>query len=160
MPAIPAILDTLNCGIPVPEHQTVIPWLISERDLYRLIPKDQFEFSSGGWPMLRFTLRGVRELFGWNFVTDPEARFTEIQFSNSDVNSLNETFTSTSTLLRRHMGDPNRIDGRTQLLWDNDRVWIDNSIFPAGDCDEAPESLVHMLSVTLRPSCRSASLAK
>jgi hypothetical protein len=59
-----ASVRDFHSQIPVAEYETQIPWLISENELYNYIPRDEFTFSSTGWPMLQFTILGITSVFG------------------------------------------------------------------------------------------------
>jgi len=122
-------LATLHDGIPVPEYDAHVPWLIDEQGLFRLIPRDAFTISLGGWPMLQFTLLGVAGTFGFNFVTHPDRKLIEVQFENDDETTIHQTFRDISVILRRQLGPPNsRNFPDDELRWDDGRIMVDNGI--------------------------------
>ena len=145
----------------MPEFAVFVPWLILESDLYRLIPERAFTDSVGGWPMLRFTLRGVTAVFGFNFVTDDAGRFTEVQRLNDALDAMRKrrSFRSASATLREHLGPPNVVDMPEfdHLRWDDGRVWVDNAITTSRSAPAAKQVTRHSLSVTLSPQCRPSA---
>ncbi|MDG4596692.1 MAG: hypothetical protein P9F75_13565 [Candidatus Contendobacter sp.] len=144
----------------MPELGAFVPWLIREPDLYPLIPEGAFTISVGGWPMLRFTLLGVTAVWGFNFVTDQDGRFTEVQVHNNAPEALRKrrSFRCSSAALRGHLGPPNVVDMPEfdHLRWDNGRVWVDNSITTGRPGLSAKPVTWHSLQVTLSPRCRQA----
>ena len=142
-------LAELHDGMPVPEYGAHVPWLITEPELYRLIPADVFTVSPGGWPMLGFTLLGVTGVFAFNFVTHHEHKLIEVQLHNDDESSLRESFRDASARLRERLGDPNRMDmpEYNHLLWRDERVWVKN-IISTGHPDPPGRAVTsHILSV-------------
>lgn len=150
--------SALHDGIPVPEFDAFVPWLIHEPDLYRLIPEGAFTVSVGGWPLLRFTLLGVKAVFGFNFVTDRARRLTEVQVFDSTPEAMRRrrAFRVSSAALRSQLGPPNVVDSPEfdHLRWDDGRVWIDNAITTGRPGLVATPITWHSLSVTLAPRCR------
>jgi hypothetical protein len=126
-----------RAGVHVPEHNVVVPWGVTESDLFALIPRTAFARSLGGWPTLHFTLLGVESVFAFNFVTHPEGRLVEVALSSgeerlraADENWFRREFTRLSRLLRRAMGKPNWIDlpRSRHLRWGNWRLWVDLAV--------------------------------
>jgi len=127
----------VRAGIPIPEHDVVVPWGATESDLFALIPRTAFARSLGGWPTLRFTLLGIEGVFGFNFVTHPERRLIEVALASgeewlraADEKWFRREFTRLSRLLRRAMGKPNWIDlpRKRHRRWGNWSLWVDLAV--------------------------------
>jgi hypothetical protein len=145
-------LNDFHLGIEIPEHGVFLPWLISESELYLAIPRDHFSFSSGGWPLLRFTALGIDAIFGFNFVTDPSERLLQIMYSEFDDQLMEERFSRWSLILANHLPEPTCSDEKSQM-WYDDKVVIDHSIRESYD----PEDLKYThdsyaLSISFRPA--------
>lgn len=121
-------LSDLHAGIYVPEFGTRVPWLITENELFEYIPKDNFTFSLAGWPMLQCSILGVRALFGWNFVTHPDERLIELQFENSDQETIKQTVLAVSDALREHLGEPNVVSLPENQRWQDEHILVINRI--------------------------------
>ncbi len=123
-------MASLHDGIPVPEFDVRIPWLISERELFEFIPRAAFNVTYPGWPQLRFTLLGVNGEFAFNFVTHYRRKLLEVRMRNDDEATFHDTFCESAECLRRRLGDPNSIDmpNSYHLRWDDGRVSVDNHV--------------------------------
>src|SRR5262245_16330026 len=141
-------LVSLHTGILVREYGVHVPWLITEPELYQLIPQSAFAISDGGWPMLQMTLLGVTGEFGFNFGTHPEGKLLELCLSNHDESSLRQTFRDTSAILRNSLGTPNVVDFPDEhLRWHNGWLSVDNAIETGHLCRTGQDVTYHSLSV-------------
>lgn len=120
-------LDDFNYGFDVPEYQTRIPWLISEADLYERIPRSVFDYSLAGWPVLHFTVFGIKAAYGFNFVTHPEDLLLEICYMNLDESSVLSTYRSAASHLSTQLPEPERQNGQMQF-WSTSSTCLRNSI--------------------------------
>ncbi|HRX79903.1 MAG TPA: hypothetical protein P5307_12620 [Pirellulaceae bacterium] len=80
-------LKLLHTGIPITDYSTTAPWHISRESLFEFIPKDRFTFSFADWPMLTFSLFGVRREFAFDFVTHPEQVLCKLVCTDHDPDS-------------------------------------------------------------------------
>lgn len=139
-------LAQLHDGIDIPEYATRVPWLITQPELYGLVPPEAFTASPGDWPMLRFTLLGVTATFGFNFRSHPEGRLLGVDFNDPDEKGIDERFRGASVALLARLGDPNDVNMPEyhHLMWRDEHVWVDHS---AG-VPENPEAVRrHKISV-------------
>ncbi|HTA64896.1 MAG TPA: hypothetical protein VK753_05275 [Xanthomonadaceae bacterium] len=121
----------LREGIPIPAFGITIPWLISQGDLFRLIPEDKFQIALCGGPsMLRFELLGFKALFWFNFVTHPDGQLIEVQFRNDKPRARNRTYRKAAVALVKSLGKPNMVDQMRlgQQTWLIDDVRVTNSM--------------------------------
>ena len=122
-------LNRLHDGIILDDFGVTIPWLITEPDLYRIVPETVFTRSVAGWPMLPCTVLGIDLIWGFNFVTDPETRFIGLRYDNRDSETSKNTFSRSSARLLTALGTPNRVHmPNSHLRWEDDAVCVDSSI--------------------------------
>lgn len=139
-------LNQLHTGIDIPEYATRVPWLITESQLGDYLPVGQLAASPAGWPMLRFTLLGVTDTFGFNFVSHPERRLIGVAFQHPAGDDIAAVFSSNAAVLRDRLGDPNHHDRPDfhYLMWRDRRVWVE---YQAGVPELAGAEREHRLSV-------------
>lgn len=145
--------NSLANGILVVEYGVTIPWHISRDELYSLIAQSSFSISVGGcWPELEFSLFGFRAVFGFNFVSDPLERLTEIQYMNYHPRKLRRTFRKSGKLLPEALGRPNIVDSsRRQQTWRRDGVQIQNYVSKTLRTPSTTSRAFHMLSIRSSP---------
>ena len=140
----------LSKGIEIPGFNVVVPWQCSESDLFQLIPRHNFTFSSGGhWPMLHFKLFGFSATWGFNFVSAPSGCFSELQFRNDKPFSPKRTYRRSWPKLLKALGCPNIVNhGRWgQQTWHVGGVWVDNNIASSTRLPSNEVVPVHFLSI-------------
>lgn len=106
-----------------------IPWLITEPELFQIVPETAFARSIANWPMLRCTVLGIDLEWGFNFVTHSNDRFIGVRYDNGDAETSNKAFAAASTQLSAELGRPNLFDlaDRSQG-WQDDWVCVSNKI--------------------------------
>lgn len=139
-------LSQFHDGIRVDDFDVHVPWLVSEAELFDLIPEKAFSRSIAGWPMLQFTLLGVKALFGFNFVTHHDSKFVEVQFHSDDTDSIEETLRDSSRHLLEQLGASGQTQNPELLLWSDDHVKIEDSLWPVWD-SEGNKRERHKLSI-------------
>jgi hypothetical protein len=122
-------LADFHAGVYIPEFKVLIPWLVTEAEIYQLIPCENFYFSRGGWPMLRCTLLGLTLDFGFNFVTHPAERFICIQYSDCEAIDMRSRFFDWASKLKQVLPEPDHegIEVEDQI-WHDSVVSISHSI--------------------------------
>src|SRR5260370_36808340 len=60
------VLKRFHDGVTIPEFGIRIPWLITEPELFQLVPRSAFTFSPADWPMLQCSILGIHEVWGFN----------------------------------------------------------------------------------------------
>jgi hypothetical protein len=129
-------LAGLRAGVPIPEFGAVIPWGVTEAELFALVPQAALTRSPGGWPLLRFRFLGVEGQFAFNFVTHPKGRLIEVALASGDPRlpgderPLYREFTRISRLLHRDLGKPNWIDvpKSHHRRWGDWELWVDLAV--------------------------------
>jgi hypothetical protein len=116
-------LEDFHVGVYIPEFKVLIPWLIAEAELYRLIPYENFYFSRGAWPMLRCTLIGLNLDFGFNFVTDPGERLLRVQYSDFEEGNMRSRFCDWASKLKNVLPKPDH-----EGVESEEQIWHDNVI--------------------------------
>ena len=120
----------------MPEYGVVVPWGVTESELFTLIPAAKFKRSLGGWPVLHFTLLGVEGDFGFNFVTHPKGKLIKVKLANDETQLRADDrvwrsleFTRLRRLLQRKLGRPTfdktRRTSQPYLFWDSGDMWVD-----------------------------------
>jgi hypothetical protein len=122
------MLDCFKKGIPIDDYSMVVPWLISESQLVKYIPVAEIDYSVAGWPQLKFTLFGITAVYGFNFVTDPQQRLTEVQYYNERPRSRVFSYRKFDRVLCCCFGMPNTKGTETHRLWDGGSVIIWNHL--------------------------------
>lgn len=102
--------EAVASGIYLPEYGVRVPWGISKEALYRLIPSSALH-RTGNWPQLRFTLLGVRALYGFNFVSS-EGRLNAIRFDG--CTPRRRTYRRAALRFIAALGVPNFVDHSLQ----------------------------------------------
>lgn len=137
----------LHSGIFLESVGVRIPWLISEPDLFQIVPENAFT-RSGNWPMLRCTVLGMDLVWGFNFVTHDKDLFIGLRFDSYDRwdgKTSKETFAEASTRLLVEFGPPNRVnEPDSRLRWQDDWACVTNSIATYAEPD-GREVLWHSL---------------
>lgn len=116
-------LEDFHAGIYIQEFKVLIPWLVTEAELYKFIPLENFCFSRGGWPMLRCTLLGLNLDFGFNFVTDPAERLISVQWSDHEAVDMKSRFCDWSSKLKEVLPKPDH-----EGVEIGDQIWNDNVV--------------------------------
>jgi hypothetical protein len=144
------LLDTLKDGFFVPEFEVFVPWLVTKKELFSLIPEREFSISAGGfWPQLRFTLLGFDALFGLNFVTDPNSRLVEVQYCNYHRRKLRRSFRTSARALRKELGVPNLVNiSWGQLSWQFESLRIETYLTKHRQTEKERGRDVHCFSVS------------
>ncbi len=128
--------SSLASGIKIPSLNVSVPWLTNVDDLFQIIPKNQFAFSTGGgWPILRFKFLGFSALWAFNFVTSPAGQLTELQFQNSNPHSPRRTYQRSRVALQKALGNPNIANYGLlgQQVWRMHGLYINNYILSGKD---------------------------
>jgi hypothetical protein len=138
----------LRAGIDVPEFGALIPWHSTRSELVKLIPEEKFNFSVCGWPQLEFTLLGFKANFGFNFISDPESRLTEVQLFNIHPRKLKRTFRTSARKFEEALGSPNWMkSSRGQYSWHWDALRLSTHLTKFMTAPGARRTAVHILSV-------------
>lgn len=122
-------LRLLHKGIPIPEYSITIPWYISRDSLFDYIPKKHFSFSFADWPILTFTLSGMRREFAFNFVTHPDQLLYRIDYNDHDQNSCRTTYQQFCNQIAESFGSPD-MDFDSHTRWFDEQVLIDCMVRP------------------------------
>lgn len=135
-------------GVYVPEYGVRIPWGITRDALYRLIPASAFR-RSGCWPALRFTLLGVRALYGFDFVTR-DGRLSAVRFDG--WTPRRRAYRKAAHRLCSALGVPNFVDlsQHGQQVWRYGWVCVEHVAFRKAWRHEHGECIriaVHEISV-------------
>lgn len=141
---------SLSHGIEIPGYRVTVPWLATQADLFQRIPFSEFTISKGGgWPMLRFKFLGFSALWGFNFVSSPGGRLSELQFRNDEPSSSKRSYRRSRPLLQRSLGRPNVVDHGLygQQTWDIGCVHVDNWIARGTQLPSMRTVAVHKLSI-------------
>jgi hypothetical protein len=122
-------LKHLRDGIILENLGVTLPWLITEPEMFQLVPEAAFTRSVANWPMLRCTVLRIDLEWGFNFVTHSNERFIGVRYDRSGAETTGETFAAASTHLLAQLGTPNCVNlpGRS-LRWQDDWVCVTNSI--------------------------------
>lgn len=161
MPYIQANLDSLSKGIRIDGYGVLIPWLISESQLFELFPSSTFTISAGGcWPMLRLKFLGFSALWGFNFVSHPLKALSELQFRNESLHSPKRSYLRSAARLRKALGPPNCVEcvELGQHAWRFGQIVIDNSLVNRRGLRPSRGQPEHVLSVRVIPPAHQQML--
>jgi hypothetical protein len=128
-------LKRLRDGIVLENLGVTIPWLITEPELFQLVPESEFTRSVANWPMLSCTVLRISLVWGFNFVTHSDDRFTGVRYDSFDTVTSNETFATASTCLLAELGTPNCVNQPDNLRWQDDWACVANSLRPYTEPD-------------------------
>lgn len=135
------ILSQFDHEIPIPEHNVCIPWLITESELFEILPPCAFHTPAiEGWPILEFTLLGIKALFSLNFQAHPDGKLIKVGINDINETSICGNFQNYSAQLLEHLGPAeNQYNLPNSQRWWNDRVTVKNAIISVqlGDSDQA-----------------------
>ncbi len=146
MADIKALVE-LREGIPIPEYDVVIPWLIDKGHFLKLIPKEAKLRFYKGWPLLSFTLLGIHATFRFDFVTHYKQKLISVNFSNNDQSSMRLLFKTASNALIERLGPPNIVGSAWIMRWDDDFLRVDNRISVGRKMPENRRVISHDLSI-------------
>ena len=141
------LLKRLHDGIILENLGVKVPWLITEPELFQLVPETEFRRSVANWTMLSCTVLRTSLVWGFNFVTHSNSWFIGVRYDSFGAGTTNETFASASTHLLAELGTPNCVNQPGQSLrWQDDLICVANSLVPHREPD-GDEVLWHSLFV-------------
>lgn len=128
-------LERLRDGIVLENLGITVPWLITEPELFQLVPEAKFTRSPANWPMLSCKVLGISLVWGFNFVTHSDNLFIGVRYDSFGATTSNESFASASTCLLAELGTPNCVNQPDNLRWQDDWACVANSLRPHEESD-------------------------
>ncbi len=139
-------------GVTFQGIQLTVPWHITQSDFLDLVPSDIITSTNPNWICGDFTLFGVEDNYGFNFIACPDSLFHEVQVYDHDPSTLTTRFLRFAESIKLVLGEPT-MEFNTHVRWYDKFIVLDLSITDVRSIPDGPKFPRFSLSLQNSTKC-------